>query len=133
MDGRRQEGRTISFKGACTLVTHIANGLERAASSCHTDGLNPAAIWVSKSGRVKVAELGSPRTLPMLARRGAPDGWLDEVYVAPEVLAGRPAALASDVYSLGIVLYEVLTGRCRGAAAAAQRGGVRCACRRSTA
>jgi eukaryotic-like serine/threonine-protein kinase len=111
IDAKRREGRTVSFKGACNLITHIANGLERAAASMPHGGLNPAAIWVSKSGRVKVADLGLPRTLPMLARRGAPDGGADESYVAPEVLGGRQATLASDVYSLGIVLYEVLTGR----------------------
>jgi serine/threonine-protein kinase len=111
VDVRRREGRTVSFKGACNLITHIANGLERAASFLAHGGLNPAAIWVNKAGRVKVAELGLPRTLPSLGRRGGPAGAPDQAYVAPEILAGQPATLASDVYSLGIVLYEVLTGR----------------------
>jgi serine/threonine-protein kinase len=111
VDVRRREGRNVSFKGACNLITHIANGLERAASFLPHGGLNPAAIWVNKAGRVKVAELGLPRTLPSLGRRGAPAGASDQAYVAPEVLAGQQATLASDVYSLGIVLYEVLTGR----------------------
>jgi len=111
VDVRRRDGRTVSFKGACNLITHVANGLERAASFLPHGGLNPAAIWVNKAGRVKVAELGLPRTLPSLGRRGAPAGGPDQAYVAPEILAGQPATLASDVYSLGIVLYEVLTGR----------------------
>src|SRR6478672_13431710 len=74
IDGKRREGRTVSFRGACNLMTHIANGLERAASFLPHGGLNPAAVWVNKAGRVKVAELGLPRTLPSLARRGGPDG-----------------------------------------------------------
>ncbi len=110
IDSKRREGRNVSFKGACNLITHIANGLERAAGFMPHGGLNPAAIWVNKAGRVKVGDLGLARTIPSLARRGAPSGSPDHVYFAPEVLAGAPASSASDVYSLGILLYEVVTG-----------------------
>src|SRR6185312_15304729 len=111
IDNKRREGRNVSFKGACNLITHVANGLERAAGFMPHGGLNPAAIWVNKAGRVKVADLGLGRTIPSLARRGAPSGAPDHVYCAPEVLAGAAPTLASDVYSLGIMLYEVVTGR----------------------
>ena len=111
IDNKRNEGRNVSFKGACNLITHVANGLERAAGFMPHGGLNPTAIWVNKAGRVKVGELGLGRTVPALARRGAPDGSPDTVYVAPEVLAGAPPSSASDVYSLGVLLYEVVTGQ----------------------
>jgi serine/threonine protein kinase len=111
IDGKRNEGRNVSFKGACNLITHVANGLERAAGFMPHGGLNPTAIWVNKAGRVKVGELGLGRTVPALARRGAPNGTPDTVYVAPEVLAGAPPSSAADVYSLGVLLYEVVTGQ----------------------
>jgi serine/threonine protein kinase len=111
IDGKRREGRNVSFKGACNLITHVANGLERAAGFMPHGGLNPAAIWVNKAGRVKVGELGLGRTIPSLARRGAPNGGPDHVYSAPEVLAGVAPSSAADVYSLGILLYEVVTGQ----------------------
>ncbi|HEY4393293.1 MAG TPA: protein kinase [Polyangia bacterium] len=111
IDNKRHEGRNVSFKGACNLITHVANGLERAATLMPHGGLNPAAIWVNKAGRVKVTDLGLARTIPALARRGAPSGAPDHVYCAPEVLAGATPTSASDVYSLGIMLYEVVTGR----------------------
>src|SRR5262245_52373904 len=111
IDGKRREGRTVSFRGACNLVTHIANGLERAASTMSHGGLNPATVWVNKAGRVKVADLGLARTLPMLARRGVPAGGPEHAYLAPELLAGGQPTLASDAYALGVILFEVLTGR----------------------
>jgi len=111
IDGKRREGRGVSFKGACNLITHVANGLERAAGFMPHGGLNPVSVWVNKAGRVKVADLGLARTIPLLARRGAPDGAPDTAYVAPEVLAGAAATSASDVFSLGVLLYEVVTGR----------------------
>ena len=61
IDGKRREGRTVSFRGACNLITHIANGLERAASTMPHGGVNPATVWVNKAGRVKVADLGLAR------------------------------------------------------------------------
>src|SRR5262245_49805562 len=111
IDNKRREGRTVSFRGACNLVTHIANGLERAASTMPHGGLDPATVWVNKAGRVKVADLGLARTLPMLARRGIPTGGPEHAYLAPELLAGGQPTLASDAYALGVILFEVLTGR----------------------
>ncbi len=111
IDGKKSEGRTVSFRGACNLVTHIANGLERAASTMPHGGLNPATVWVNKAGRVKVADMGLARTLPTLARRGIPAGGPEHAYLAPELLAGGQPTLASDAYALGVILFEVLTGK----------------------
>ena len=111
MDGKRADGRGISFKGAYNLLSHVANGLEKAQDLMSHGGLNPASIWVNKAGRVKVADLGLTRTLPSLGRRGVPPGSPDHLYLAPEMIAGGPPSPAADVFSLGVMLYEVLAGR----------------------
>ena len=49
IDSKKSEGRNVSFKGACNLITHVANGLERAAGFMPHGGLNPTAIWVNKA------------------------------------------------------------------------------------
>src|SRR5262245_35952592 len=41
IDGKRSEGRGVSFRGACNLVTHITNALEKAAPFMPHGGLNP--------------------------------------------------------------------------------------------
>ena len=111
MDAKRADGRGISVKGAYNLLSHIANGLEKAEDLMAHGGLNPASIWVNKAGRVKVSDLGLLRTLPALGRRGAPSGSPDHLYLAPEMIAGAPPSPAADVYSLGVIVYEVLVGR----------------------
>ncbi|HVR61531.1 MAG TPA: protein kinase [Polyangia bacterium] len=113
LDGKLGEGAGVSLKGAFNLITHVANALERAQAVMPHGALNPGNIWVGKSGRVKVANLGLGRTLPELARQtgAGARGGVDQIYVAPEVAAGGAPTLTADVYSLGGILFEVLTGR----------------------
>jgi len=111
IDGKRAEGRGVSFKGAYNLVAHILNGLEIAYQAMPHGALNPANIFVTRAGRVKINALGLVGGLPHLARRGAIVGLPETLYVAPEILAGQPISAAGDVYALGLMLYELLSGR----------------------
>ncbi|HEX3696824.1 MAG TPA: protein kinase [Polyangia bacterium] len=110
LDSKLGEGAGISLKGGYNLVAHVANGLEKAQAVMPHGALNPSNIWVGKSGRVKIANLGLGRTFPALAGRDGGSA-IDQIYVAPEVLAGGAPTLTGDVYSLGAILFEVLTGR----------------------
>lgn len=76
----------------------------------HRD-LKPANIMITPDGRVKVTDFGIARVLnaAKLTREARIVGTVE--YLAPERALGRPADERSDLYSLGVVLYEMIIGR----------------------
>ena len=78
----------------------------------HRD-LKPSNILVSAEGRVQLLDFGIAKLLdvaadPALTRAGL--GVLTPSYAAPEQILGEPVTTATDVYSLGVVLHELLVG-----------------------
>lgn len=124
------EGRTVAERLAAGPVPwreaiEIAIAAAAGIGAAHDRGIvhrdiKPANIFVTHDGQVKVLDFGISRihfqpanstdtTQPLETNPGAVVGTLG--YLAPEVLRGAPADERSDVFSLGCVLFEMLTGQ----------------------
>jgi len=102
----RRVGRLSSEK-ALAVSRDICAGVAAAHEKnvIHRD-LKPANVMIDGRGRARVTDFGLA-----IAAAEASDGAGTPAYMAPEQLAGEPASMASDIYSLGLVLYEIFTGR----------------------
>src|ERR671925_751397 len=106
----RRLGR-LPVTEAVAYAIEIARALESAHASrlVHRD-VKPQNVLIDPDGRAKVTDFGIARSLEAqgLTATGRVLGTTD--YVSPEQALGHEVTAQSDIYSLGIVLYEMLTG-----------------------
>jgi serine/threonine-protein kinase len=97
---------------AAGLAAQVAEALDAAhrGGLVHRD-IKPANVLLAGDGRVKVADFGIAKAVEEadLTQPGLMVGTAK--YVAPEQVEGKPVDARTDIYSLGIVLYEMLCGR----------------------
>ncbi|HKU35863.1 MAG TPA: Stk1 family PASTA domain-containing Ser/Thr kinase [Paenarthrobacter sp.] len=95
---------------ALALIDPVIAGLAAAHGTglIHRD-IKPENVLIADDGRIKVADFGLARAVTATTSTGALIGTV--AYLAPELVLGKAADARSDIYSAGIMLYEMLTGK----------------------
>ncbi|WP_038116003.1 Stk1 family PASTA domain-containing Ser/Thr kinase [Veillonella sp. AS16] len=103
----------LSIDEAVKFTIAIAEGLEHAHAMgiVHCD-IKPHNVIITRTGRVKVTDFGIARAMNATNTVMYTNSILGSAhYLSPEQASGKPVDGNTDIYSLGVVLYEMLTGR----------------------
>jgi serine/threonine protein kinase len=100
----------LPVRKAISVTQQICSGLKEAHAQgiVHRD-LKPENVMIDAQGNVKIMDFGIARSMESLTRlTGSMVG--TPAYMAPEQVAGKPVDYRTDIYSLGLMLYEMFTG-----------------------
>lgn len=107
-----KSGRPLPLNRVLDLTIQVCEGIGYAhrAGLVHCD-VKPQNVLVTRDDRVKVTDFGIARAMSQISQPVNDLVWGTPQYFSPEQAAGRPATPASDVYAIGLILFELLTGR----------------------
>ena len=107
------EGKSMPINQVLDLTIQVSAGLGYAhrAELVHCD-IKPHNVLVTRDDRVKVADFGIARAMSQATQQGELSQiWGTPQYFSPEQAAGQIPTPASDVYAIGVIMFEMLTGR----------------------
>lgn len=106
------EKKRLSLRKALLIAIQIGRGLRKAHSVgiIHRD-VKPANVMIDKDGWVKILDFGLAKLTEhtRITKYGTRMGTAP--YISPEQMKGRELGPASDIFSLGVILYQLLTGK----------------------
>ncbi len=113
LDQLQSLGRTMDIVEAAPIFVQLANALDYAHDNgvIHRD-VKPVNVLLDRSGRPILSDFGIAKLLAetrQLTRQGAGVGTPE--YMSPEQCRGEPVDGRADIYALGVILFEALTGR----------------------
>ncbi len=106
-----RDGEKLPVDKIADLIAQVAEGLDHAQGYkiTHRD-IKPANIMVSGSGRAKLTDFGVAHVASSsMTQTGSAIG--SPKYMSPEQVTGQPVDPRADIFSLGVVLYEMLVGK----------------------
>jgi serine/threonine protein kinase len=101
----------LPLRKAIDIVLQICSGLDEAHAQgiVHRD-LKPENVMIDAQGNVKIMDFGIARSMEAMTRlTGSMVG--TPAYMAPEQVAGKSVDYRTDIYALGLILYEIFTGK----------------------
>jgi serine/threonine protein kinase/tetratricopeptide (TPR) repeat protein len=107
-----RRSRQLAIGTAVAIAKQVCEGLSEAHKSgvVHRD-LKPGNIMIDKEGNARIMDFGIARSLREKGITGAGVMIGTPEYMSPEQVEGKETDQRSDIYSLGIILYEMVTGR----------------------
>jgi serine/threonine-protein kinase len=107
----------LAASGPFSATEAAAIGIDvcRALAAIHGAGLihrdvKAQNVMREDGGRIVLMDLGTGREADRVSARGTPELAGTPLYLAPEIFVGSPASVRTDLYSLGVLLYHLVTG-----------------------
>lgn len=119
MEKHKQKGEPIDVELGAFIISRVCRGLEYAHDKCGIDGkplgivhrdINPNNLMISVEGEVKVTDFGVAKARDVMEDKEGSVIMGKAPYMSPEQAQGKVTDRRCDIFALGIVMYELLTG-----------------------